>query len=377
MKGTRISFRTGGKHRRLPFTEQRDPFFKATALRRRRWPKVTGILVAAAIVVGGAVVWQVHHSGQARIRAALERTATGYLSAWGHRDVASMKRLVQPPVPKAFSALNQELFDGLRVGTAAFTAGSIGDPGASSQAIVPFTARLELLGLGTWTYHGRLTLGRAGDLWRVRWTPATVYPGLTPSLALARTRSWPQRAPILARDGNPLTIQGDVVTIGVVPGHIQSRHEVFDALQRYTGVDPAEVKAAIDAPGVKPNWFVPVITLRRQRYEQVRAKLYPVPGIFFHEGRGRILIQEGFAQQVVGRVGDVTAEELKRLGQPYEAGDIVGQYGLEEAFERQLAGRPGGTIELRKGKKVVRTLARFGAIDPKPLQTTLDIDTQR
>ncbi|MFN2589846.1 MAG: penicillin-binding transpeptidase domain-containing protein [Actinomycetota bacterium] len=376
MRSTRNRFRMGGKHRRLSFTEKRDPyFFRAAAMRRRRWPIVVGVVALAAAITGGVLLWQASHSAEARSRAALERTVDGYLTAWGKGDWAAMQRLILSPAPASFRTVNEQMFDALRVSGARYTSGEIEPAGRSAS--VPFTARLELTGLGPWTYRGTLQLTRVREQWRVSWSPNTVHPKLKKGLAFGRTRTWPERAPILARDGDALTIQGDVVTIGVVPGRVERDKEVVDALRRYAGVDPKDAKAAIHAPGAKPTWFVPVITLRLHRYEQVRSKLYPVPGIFFRRGRGRILLREGFAQHVVGRVGEITAEQLKALGDPYQVGDIVGRYGLEQAYEEQLAGLPSGKVELRRGDKVVNTLRRFTGRDPQPVQTTLDVDVQQ
>jgi cell division protein FtsI/penicillin-binding protein 2 len=297
-----------------------------------------------------------------------------YLSAWERSDWTAMQRMVPAP-PKTFVSVHKQMFSGLDVEEADFTAGAITEQ--DDAATAAFSARLELSGLGPWTYRGRLDLARSGETWRVRWSPASVHPALKAKLSFRRTRTWEDRAPILDRDGEALTLQGDVVTIGVVPGQVESRQQVLKALKRHTGVDPDRVEAAMDAPGVQPDWFVPVITLRMQRYLEVRPELYPVPGIYFRSGRGRILLQEGFAQQVLGRVGEVTADQLEELGQPYRVGDTVGRFGLEHAFERQLAGLPSGSVQLARGDKVVRTLLEFPGRDPQPLATTLDVDVQR
>ena len=44
--------------------------------------------------------------------------------------------------------------------------------------------------------------------------------------------------------------------------------------------------------------------------------------------------------QLIGNVGEITAERLKQLGAPYRVGDLVGLGGLQAAFETRLAGRP-------------------------------------
>jgi cell division protein FtsI/penicillin-binding protein 2 len=370
----RYTFRTKGAHRRPRLTEQRDPFFRATARRRRRWPLVLAAVAVAGALLAGALVWQAQRSAASRSRAALEHTVEGFLAAWERSDWAVMRRLTQTP-PKTFASTYKQMRSALHVMEVELTPGAITERGSTATAA--FTARLALTGLGPWTYRGRLDLARRGEAWRVQWTPASVHPALKAKASFSRTRSWEDRAPILDRHGEALTLQGDVVTIGVVPGQIENRQQVLNALNRYTGVEPDRVEAALDAPGVQPDWFVPVITLRMQRYLEVRPQLYPVPGIYFRRGRGRILLMEGFAQQVVGRVGEVTAEQLEELGQPYQVGDVVGRFGLEHAFERQLAGLPSGSVRLVRGDRVVKSLHEFAGQDPEPLRTTLDVDTQR
>ena len=63
-------------------------------------------------------------------------------------------------------------------------------------------------------------------------------------------------------------------------------------------------------------------------------------------------------QQILGDVGDVTAERLAKLGPPYAAGDQVGLSGLESTYEKRLAGSP--THRRRGGReRRRRPCARF------------------
>jgi cell division protein FtsI/penicillin-binding protein 2 len=76
-------------------------------------------------------------------------------------------------------------------------------------------------------------------------------------------------------------------------------------------------------------------------------------------------------------VGPVTADDLKELGAPYQAGDVTGHgNGLEAAFERQLAGTPSGEVRLagKDGKdgKAVKVLHEFAGSDGQAVETTLD-----
>src|SRR5207249_3139858 len=123
---------------------------------------------------------------------------------------------------------------------------------------------------------------------------------------------------------------------------VKDRAQTLAALAGQVGADPAAVAGALDRPGLEPSAFVPVATLPLDRYQQLRPVLAPVPGVVFQRQTMRVAATPELAAHVIGRVGAVTAERLKALGRPYEAGDTVGLSGLELAFERQLAGRPSG-----------------------------------
>src|SRR4029453_13068635 len=85
----------------------------------------------------------------------------------------------------------------------------------------------------------------------------------------------------------------------------------------------------------------------------------------------------GFAQHILGRTGDVTAELLDELGPTYKAGDIVGLTGLEARFEKELAGTPSAEIHtVDDSGEVVDVLETIEGTAPVPLKTTLDKQAQ-
>ena len=72
-----------------------------------------------------------------------------------------------------------------------------------------------------------------------------------------------------------------------------------------------------------------------------------------------------------------TAAQAKALGAPYQAGDQIGQGGIEQAYQAQLAGRPSLTIRIDgPGKHVDTTAARFPAVPGKPVRTSIDMRCQ-
>ena len=305
------------------------------------------------------------------------RQVSAYLGAWERFDVEAM-RAVTASAPPEMDAAVTGMREDLDVTGARFRHVRVERQGDGS-ARAEYTAELDLAGLGTWSYRGTLALSRVEGQWRVAWGPAALHPELAAGQRFGRTRRWPERAPILGADGTPLVSAGEVVDIGLQPSRIRDRAQVQTVLQQHVNVEPADVAAALGAPGVQPDHFVPVARVRADRFAQLRAVLEPVPGIFFQRTTGRVAVTEDFALHVLGRYDEVTAERLADLGAPYVVGDDVGLSGLEGAFERRLAGTPSGevrTVDVTT-EMPVRTLFQFAGTAPEPVRTTLDRRTQQ
>lgn len=304
--------------------------------------------------------------------------ARAYLDAWQDGDIAGMEKLVLDP-PAGFVELHEAIAENLHVGSAkyAFTGASVAQDG--QDAIATFDATLDLTGLGKWSYEGTLQLQRTGDVdeWKVDWSPAAIHPKLEEGQTIDRTREFAERAPITDMDGNPLVEARPAKVIGLEPRRIQNLQQVKDILQANLGVDPATVDAKLNAPGVQPDHFVEIVTVDAARYEAVRAAVYPVPGTVFRDTTRRAAPQDGFAQHVLGRTGEITAELLEKLGPTYQVGDIVGMTGLEARFETELAGTPSGDIRTEdENGEAIEVLDRIEGEAPEPLATTLDPQVQ-
>ncbi|HKE97717.1 MAG TPA: penicillin-binding transpeptidase domain-containing protein [Actinomycetes bacterium] len=332
---------------------------------RRVLLPVLVVLALAAAGTGGFLLLR---------RPGPEPTARAWLDAWERHDQAALRALMTRPGDEP-ARLDEQVARTLGVTGAHYEPGPVRVD--DDTAAAAFTARLDLRGLGEWRYQGWLELVRAGRSWKVAWTPAAVHPELRAGLRLGRERVWPERAPILADDGSPLVRTARVVVVGVRPGRVRDRAALLRTLERDAGADPRAVAAKLDDPAVRPDWFVPVAELAPAAYERVRARLYPVPGTVFRRTAGRVLA-DGAPSQALGTVHAATAEDLRRLGAGYEAGDRVGATGLERSGEAELAGRPEGRVVLLDGGgRTLRRLASFPGSAPRPVRTTLDPKVQR
>jgi cell division protein FtsI/penicillin-binding protein 2 len=99
-----------------------------------------------------------------------------------------------------------------------------------------------------------------------------------------------------------------------------------------------------------------------------------VPGLRFQDGVGREYNGPASTRMLLGSIGPVTADDLKKLGAAYQAGDLVGHgNGLEAAFERRLAGTPSGEVRLvGKDGQTAKVLHQFAGKDGEPVRTTID-----
>ena len=300
-------------------------------------------------------------------------TIGGYLSDWSRADYGAMATLVRRP-PADFVSVNRQVASGLDLVRGVYRAGPVTTAG--SDATTTVTSRL-VTALGPLTLRTTLRLADVDDTWRVLWSARSIIAALGPGDSVATTVSWPARAPILGAGGALLTVGNQMVTVGVEGSRITSA-ATLTAVLVAAGATPSEVSAALATATAHPQWFVPVFAVTEARYQQLMPTIYPVPGTVFRSYSARGAITAGLAVHVVGSVGPVTAAQLESLGPPYGAGDSVGQSGIEQAYERQLAGRAGGRIQVvNAAGTALSTVATFAARDGTAVVTTIDPAVQQ
>jgi Penicillin binding protein transpeptidase domain/NTF2-like N-terminal transpeptidase domain len=87
--------------------------------------------------------------------------------------------------------------------------------------------------------------------------------------------------------------------------------------------------------------------------------------------------ESGSLSLLTGSVVPATAAQAKALGAPYQAGDLIGQGGIEQAYSAQLAGRPALSIRIEgPGRHFDATVARFAATPGTPVRTSIDMQVQ-
>ncbi len=91
----------------------------------------------------------------------------------------------------------------------------------------------------------------------------------------------------------------------------------------------------------------------------------------------QVIAESGSISLLTGNVVAATAAQAKALGAPYQAGDPIGQGGIEQADQAQLAGRPSLTIRIEgPGNHLDATATRFATSAGTAVQTSLDLHDQ-
>jgi hypothetical protein len=89
----------------------------------------------------------------------------------------------------------------------------------------------------------------------------------------------------------------------------------------------------------------------------------------------QVIAESGSISLLTGNVVAATAAQARALGAPYQAGDLIGQGGIEQSYQSVLAGRPSLTIAIA-GPGGRLTAARFAASPGRNVQTSIDLRYQ-
>jgi Penicillin binding protein transpeptidase domain/NTF2-like N-terminal transpeptidase domain/Penicillin-binding Protein dimerisation domain len=86
----------------------------------------------------------------------------------------------------------------------------------------------------------------------------------------------------------------------------------------------------------------------------------------------------GSVQQLVGGTAPLTEKQAKKLGTPYAKGDVIGQSGIQQRFNKRLAGTPTTTISTADASgHVVKAVGGFAGKPGQNVKTSLDLHVQQ
>jgi cell division protein FtsI/penicillin-binding protein 2 len=224
-----------------------------------------------------------------------------------------------------------------------------------------------------WTYDTTADLVEDGDRWAVAWDPSALLPELTPDERLAVRREFAPRADVLGADGEPIVTERPVGRYGLDKATIEP-DEVGEAAERIAtavGIDPETFRETAENAG--PQAFVEAIVVRESEAEQLVSEDFAdVPGALVVADALPLAPSRTFARELLGSVGEATAEAIETSEGAVRPGDRIGLSGLQAQYDALLRGTPTITIDAVGSDDSRRGLAEWDGAEGEPLVLTLD-----
>jgi len=197
---------------------------------------------------------------------------------------------------------------------------------------------------------------------------------------ISAPRGW-----ILDRNNNVLVSNKLTYNLYLLPNEVPPQYTIEFLLQKVsnlTGLDLNILEENYNrGKSKKPSAIILKRNISPEIWVVLEENSNDLPGILVKEATIRDYIHGDLAAHVLGYVGEITLEELKRLtdaGYDYRGGDIVGRTGLEKEYETYLKGINGiEQFEVNSSGERVRSLGIKPPIAGNDLILNLDLELQK
>lgn len=203
------------------------------------------------------------------------------------------------------------------------------------------------------------------------------YAGLADGNRIRIVPSMAPRGTFYDRNGELLVTNRPGFSVSLLPLTAPISDDVIDRLSDLLKVPTDEIKTKIAGHSgfnpiriktdVTPD-IVSIIEEQKSQYPGVVIEVTPI--------RDYILKQEG--AHTFGYVSEINDTELEKMkDEGYKSGDIIGKFGLEKVYDKELRGENGGQqVEVDVSGKPVQILGRKEPVPGDDLELTIDINLQ-
>lgn len=314
-----------------------------------------------------------------------DQVAQTFLKAWAEGDYQTMYGLISPNSREVYT---EEAFSNdYRSAAVQFTQTSLETAVTSSlrqgtTAVIQYDVHFDTELFGVIEDLGRtMRLIETPEGWRVAWSRMDIMDGLAEGARLERLQTLPGRGNIYDRNGKVLVDQnGRAIGIYLVQQDIANVDECIALLSRVLRREVQALQRTFAQ--YLPETRFPVGEIDPETYQAEEANLRQYCDVGDDQGDTVIRSTRRYfgelAPHLVGYVGQIQPEqvaEYERKGYPADA--LIGQTGIEKAFESYLAGKPGGQLVIRSSEGVtLRTIAEAPAEPGQSVYLTIDRDLQ-
>jgi penicillin-binding protein 2 len=241
--------------------------------------------------------------------------------------------------------------------------------------------RIGILGAITLAVFGVLFF----RLWALQVLSGTQYLRAAQNNQLRTIRVEAPRGAIVDREGRMLVDNKQATAVQIVPADLPrrggERKRLLQRLARILTVPYERIAADLGRQASNPLAHVTVKEAAREdEVQYVLEHENELPGVQIRETYVRHYPFQSLGAHVFGHVGEISADQLKRMRKRgYELGDKIGQGGVESTYDTYLRGQPGRS-QLRVDSIGRPRSSVEPMLEPKhgyALRLTIDIDVQR
>lgn len=188
------------------------------------------------------------------------------------------------------------------------------------------------------------------------------------------------RGSIYDRNGKLLAGEGRISTIGLVPKNMNSNPEWdIKRISELLNITEDEIKNKLSASYVKEDTFVELAKIPESD-TNTEKELMKLAGIKIKTADERIYPYKEATSSLIGYVKKITTKEEQQanFGKGYNIGDVIGEVGLEKAYEERLKGLNGYKIYVvdQKGNRKKTIISRESK-KGEDIKLTIDINVQK
>ncbi len=247
-----------------------------------------------------------------------------------------------------------------------------------NTAAPPETARIRLTILGVVVVC--LFASLFARLWYLQVIDAPAAQAAAQSNGVRLVYEDAPRGRILDRQGRVL-VDNRVSEVVTISRDTASREpDVMDRLAALLGVPVTVLRSKVNDQRYSPYRPVPLAQdVDKAKIVYIREHQDSFPGVEANAIAERWYPYGMLAANIVGYVGEINDKELAvRKKEGYRQGDLVGQSGIEAAYEDALRGQPGVTkLQVDSKGQVLGVLGSQPPVQGHDVQLTVDIDVQK
>ncbi len=189
------------------------------------------------------------------------------------------------------------------------------------------------------------------------------------------------RGIIFDRNGTPLVENRPAYHLLLVREDVADINRIIQDVAQFCGKNPEDFLGVLEASKNIPK-FVPIRLLAdvdRDCLAKIEAQRIRLPGVMVQLEPKREYKWNGTAAHLIGYLSEITESELNSEAyQDYYAGENVGKFGIEKAFEKYLHGKRGGRqVEVDAVGRRMRLLDEALPIPGRNLWLTVDVELQK